>query len=389
MIAPEAVADRPNRRVGRLTAALAVVVMTVSGCNYEGINSFGLPGTEGTGPGSYKVRIELPNALNVVPNNPVRIGDVNVGTITNIALKGWHAEVTVSLNPEVTLPTNTVAKVGQTSLLGAKHIELAPPEGGGAAEAPRLRAGDVIPLRRSGAYPETEEVLASVSALLNGGGLGHLKTIVAEMNTALSGREGRTRDLLRQVNRFVTGLDEQKNDIVHAMNGLNRLASRMGNKNEVVARALRDFPKALRVLNREKKNLVDTLEAMGKFGEGFNAFIDRAGEDLVTNVSALRPTLKGIADAGDSLQGSLKLLGTVFFPLDGIGEMVRSDYVNLWATVDLRLETLDTNLLTGTPLEGSLAGPAGLLGQLSGRAGRSDNPVVPGEQPDTQQGGTP
>ena len=77
----------------------------------------------------------MPNVTNIQPNSRVRVGDVTVGNVTKVELQGWHALVTMRLNGDVVLPANATAKVGQTSLLGSLHIELAPPT------AARRRAG--------------------------------------------------------------------------------------------------------------------------------------------------------------------------------------------------------------------------------------------------------
>jgi len=42
--------------------------------------------------------------------------------------KGWHALVTMRIDGDVELPANATAKLGQTSLLGSLHVELAPPK---------------------------------------------------------------------------------------------------------------------------------------------------------------------------------------------------------------------------------------------------------------------
>ncbi|AEH10026.1 MCE family protein [Candidatus Protofrankia datiscae] len=371
----------PRRRwVALVTAAAMTAVLT--GCGFESLNSFHLPGTKGSGPGSYTVRIELRNALNVVPNTPVMVDDVTVGTIRSVELKDWTAVVTVSLDKDVVLPENATATIGQTSLLGAKHIELAPPT----QDEPvgRLHDGSVVPITRSGHYPETEDVLASAAALLNGGGLGQLKTITTEVNKALGGREGTTRDLLHQVDTTVTRLDEQKASITRALDSLDRISGRFREQNPTIERALAAFPPALDVLNQERENLVNTLVALGDFGRQVDDVVTRGGDDIVRNVAALRPVLKGLADAGSSLHESLWQVGTLLFPLDTFGEVFRGDYINLWGTVDLTLPNIDRTLLSGTPLEGSLTGLHGLLGGTLGLGDQAANPLTaPAQQPPT------
>jgi phospholipid/cholesterol/gamma-HCH transport system substrate-binding protein len=355
------------------TASLvaAVAASALSACDYENLNSVTLPGAKGTGDDSYEVRIHVRNALNIVPNSPVRVEDLNVGTIRSIDLVENKPVVTISLDDSVELPANVTAKIGQTSLLGAKHIELiSPPEAQGRG---RLADGSVISEDNTGNYPETEDVLASAATLLNGGGLAQIKTISTELNKALGGREGTTRQLLRRSARFATHLDEQKGSMVRALHAMNRLSRNFAGNSETINRALESFPPALRVLAADRRRLVSTLESLGQLGTSVSDFVDRGGKDLVRNVQALEPTLKGLADAGTSLIDSLWLVGTVAFPMRTFGEYIRGDYINLWGTVDIGLDTLDRGLLSGTPLAGLLSASENLLGKpangLSGQAG--------------------
>ena len=86
----------------------------------------------------------MPDVDNIEPNSRVRVADVTVGNVTKIERQGWHALVTMELNGNVQLPANATAKLGQTSLLGSLHIELAPPTD--AAPEGRLHEGSLIPL---------------------------------------------------------------------------------------------------------------------------------------------------------------------------------------------------------------------------------------------------
>lgn len=208
---------RSMRRIGALAIGIAVT-LGVSGCQWDGLNSLPMPGTQGAEEGSYAVRIQMPNVTTLTRNSPVRVDDVTVGTVSKIEVEGWHALVTVSINPDVKLPANAVAKIGQTSLLGSNHLELAPPTD--VTPQGQLRAGDLIPLDRAGIYPTTEQVLSSLSVVLNGGGISQLETITRELNAALHGRENDIRDLLPQLAELTTNLDVQRNDIIRAMSGL-------------------------------------------------------------------------------------------------------------------------------------------------------------------------
>lgn len=346
-------------------ALAAVLVLGVSACDWQGPNSLPLPGTAGVGPGSYSIRIQMPNVTSVQQNSRVRVGDVTVGNVAKVELEGWHALVTVSLDPGVVLPANATAKVGQTSLLGSLHIELAPP----LAEAPAgtLQDGDTIPIERASTYPTTEQTLASVSTVLNGGGLAQIQSIGRELDSALNGNEGEVRDLLTQADTFSTRLNDQRTDIVTAMEGLDRLAATVDAQSGVLSSALERIPPALDVLNREKDNATNAIVSLGNFADVADRAVSASAGDIAANLRDLRPALRALGDSGGDLTQSLGLLPTYPWPLGNIPKFFKGDAGNLSGTIDLTLGRLDRGLLQGTPFEGALTDAETALGRTQGR----------------------
>src|ERR1700759_5609232 len=138
-------------------ASVIAVAAGLSGCQWRGLNSMPMPGTQGGGPGAFEIKAQMPDVAYIEPNSRVRVGDANVGSVTKIERQGWHALVTMRINGDVHLPANSTAKIGQTSLLGSLHVELAPPSD----DSPKgqLHNGSLIPLSSSEAYPSTEQTL--------------------------------------------------------------------------------------------------------------------------------------------------------------------------------------------------------------------------------------
>jgi phospholipid/cholesterol/gamma-HCH transport system substrate-binding protein len=353
------------RRAGAMfLAALALVAL--SGCgalrNFHGANSFPLPGIKGEGPGSYTVRVQMPDVQTLAQNSRVRVNDVTVGNVTKIERQGWHALVTMSLGGNVDLPANATATLGQTSLLGSVHIELAPPKDVQAEG--KLKDGSLIPLSSAGAYPSTEHTLAAASLLLNGGGLGSVQDITKALGTAFTGREQDLRSLIGQLDKFVAYLNDQKRDIIAATDSLNNLAGRLADQRPVIDKALKTLPQALTVLKDERENLADALDQLGKFGALAADSVNKTKQDLVKELKDLGPVLQSLADAGPALTRSLDFFLTFPFPRPTLSKWLRGDYANLTAVIDLTLSRLDAGLLTGTFLEG-------LLTQLELQQGRT------------------
>ena len=331
---------------------LALALVT-SGCgDWRGLNSIPLPGVQGVGPGSFTVKAQMPDVDNVEQNSRVRVGDVNVGTVTEIERQGWNALVTMTLNGDVVLPANATAKIGQTSLLGSQHIELAAP-----ADAPpegRLKDGALIPLASSGAFPTTEQALAAVALLLNGGGLGNIQDITEALSVAFTGRENDLRSLIEQLDIAIGHLDDQKNDIIATSESLDNLVGQIAAQKPVVDRALRTIPDALSVLRDQRDALSETLVQLGRFSALAADSVNQTKEALVQELKDLGPVLQSLADAGPALTRSLSFLPTFPFPKETLTNWLRGDYANLSLIVDLTLSRIDQGFFTGTRYECNL-----------------------------------
>ncbi|MGA5537994.1 MCE family protein [Mycolicibacterium nivoides] len=326
---------------------------TLSACSWKGLNTLQLPGAEGTGDGAYTIQAQLPDVTNIQPNSRVRVGDVNVGTVTKVERQDWHALLTIRLNGDVDLPANALVTIGQTSLLGSLHIELGPPKNG--APNGKLHEGSLIPLANGSAYPSTEQTLAATSMLLNGGGIGEMQDITVALTTAFGGpRQDQLRLLLDQLRTFTARLNEQTQDIIDATVAINRVAGQFATQRPVFDRALDTLPRALKVLNDERDALVDAVDELGRFSELAADSVNQTRTAIVSELKNLGPVLKSLADSGPALTRSLGLLSTFPFPKDTLPNWFRGDYANISLVVDLTLSRLDSALFTGTRWEGDL-----------------------------------
>jgi len=342
-------------RVGSRLGALAVVALVatvLSGCAWRGLNSLPLPGTEGRGAGAFEIQAQLPDVSTLQENSRVRLGDVTVGTVTRIERQDWHALITMRVNGDVVLPANAIATVGQTSLLGSSHVELAAP--GDVAPEGRLHGGSLIPLASGGAYPNTEQTLAALSLLLNGGGLGQVQDITKALSTAFAGREADLRSVIGQLDEFIGRLNAQTDDIIAASESLNGLAGQFAANKPVLDNALRTIPDALSVLAEQRTHLADALDSFGKFSALTADAVNQSKDKLVAELKDLGPVLESLGNAGPALTRSLSLLATFPWPKETLANWMRGDYANLTAVIDMTLSRIDSALFTGTRFEGDL-----------------------------------
>ena len=329
-----------------IVAVGSCAALSLSGCAFQGLNSLPLPGAVGRGPNAVTYRVEVPNVATLESNSPVMINDVVVGSVGTMTVDNWHANVEVSVKPDVVVPANAVATVGQTSLLGSMHLALNAPLG----EKPsgRLQPGATIPLSQSSVYPSTERTLSSLSAVVNGGGLGQVGDIIHNFSSAVSGREPQIRELLTRLDNFVGVLDAQRDNIIATIKQLNRVAGTFAGQRDVIDRALKEVPPALEVLIKERPTLTQALTKLGQFSDTATGLVNDAGDDLVTDLKNLEPALKALVDIGPDLSSAL-IWATAFPYGPGFADTItRGDYINLTAIFDLTYPRLKKTLLLGT-----------------------------------------
>ena len=334
-----------------------LTAMLLSACDFS-IYGLPLPGGPDVGENPITVKVEFADVLDLVPQSTVKVNDVSVGKVTAIDLEGYQALVTLQLRRDVELPDNAVAELRQTSLLGEKFVQLSAPEEG--ASSNPLSDGDKIPIERAGRNPEVEEVLGALSLLLNGGGVAQLKTITQELNLALEGREESAKSVFRQLRVFMGQLDENKADIIAAIESLNRLAIAAEKQLPTIDKALEELPSALESVDRQRDDLVEMLEALNQLSDVAVDVIARSKDATITSLKRLNPVLTQLAASGDDFTNAFHVFLTYPFVDEVVGrdpQVARNlhmgDFTNLSITLDVDVAggasaspSLPTNLPT-------------------------------------------
>jgi len=339
-------------RIASRAVALVTVALVLSSCgSWKGIANVPLPGGPGGGPDKMTIYVQMPDTLALNVNSRVRVADVYVGRVREIALKNWVATLTLDLQPGIKLPVNTLAKIGQTSLLGSQHVQLdSPPD-----PSPQLlRNGDTIPLKNSSAFPTTERVLASIATILRGGGIQNLDSIQTEVNNLLTGRADQIREFLNRLDTFTDELNQQRQDITRAIDSTNRLLSIVAARNDTLDRVLTEFPPLIKHFADTRDLCADAVEALGRISVAADNALAPSSANLHTNLANLQRPLKQLGRASPYLIGALKLILTAPFSIENVPKVVRGDYLNVSLLVDLTPSAIDNGFLSGTGVSGML-----------------------------------
>ncbi|WP_280758845.1 MCE family protein [Prescottella agglutinans] len=325
---------------------MCVIAVAATGCASGGIYSVPLPGGADIGNDPMHVKIEFDDVLDLVPQSTVKVDGVPVGRVESIAVAndGWTAQVETLVNSSVDLPANAVAEVQQSNLLGEKFIAISAPDANPSKQ--RLASGDTIPVGRTRHATDIEQVLGAMSLLLNGGGVAQLQPIVSELEKALDGRETKVRGLLEQANTLIAGLDEQRDSITRALDGLDTLSARVGDQTAKLEKILDELPQGVNILAEQRPQLVQMLTQVDRLGQVGTDVINESKDNLIADLRALRPTLQQLADATPDIITSAPIVPTFPFP-DSIIPSIHGGMSNVFLSIDLQIGDTLSNLGVG------------------------------------------
>jgi phospholipid/cholesterol/gamma-HCH transport system substrate-binding protein len=342
-----------RRQLLRAIVATLAGALLLTGCDFD-VFKLPLPGGTDVGDDAITVKADFRDVLDLVPKSTVKVNEVSVGQVTDIELDEGHAVVTMDVRKDVELPANAIAEIRQTSLLGEKFVSLSPPTD--EPPAGLLADGAELSLDRTGRNPEVEEVLGALSLILNGGGVAQLKTIATEVNKALDGREGATRSVLEQIRQFMTQLDDNKADIVTAIESVNHLAKSVRAQQGSIDAALDELPSALTSLDKQRGNLVKMLRSLQNLSDVGVRVIDASKAGTTEALRQLNPVLTELANSGDAFVKSFNVFLTYPFVDEVVGrdpQVARNlhmgDYTNLSIELDVDLSGGITGIPTKLP----------------------------------------
>ena len=326
------------RRLRVTAVALAASAsLALGGCGVlsGGVYETPLPGGADVGSKPLRITADFEDVLDLVPQSTVKVDNVSVGRVQKITLNkdGRSARVELVVNRSVDLPAGTTARLQQTSLLGEKYVGLVRPEA--PISAPPIKSGDRLGLADTSQAAQVEQVLGSLSMVLNGGGIGQFQEISRELQKVSEGRPEQVKKSLRQIETFVSSLDARKESITSAIDGLARLSTTLDADKTKIASALDGLSPGMKVLVKQRKQLVAMLRSLDRLSSVTVDTLDAAQDDIVADLTSLEPILQQLARSGEDLPKSLQILLTYPFP-DSVLGAIKGDYLNVFIETNFR-----------------------------------------------------
>ncbi|MGK8507978.1 MCE family protein [Nocardia asiatica] len=366
----------------RRTAVACVLVAalsTATGCSVTVANlPMPKPGIEAPG---YTIRAAFRNALNLPDHAHVKIGGTDIGVVTAISTTNFIADVEMLIREDIQLPRGTTAELRQATPLGDIFVAMTLPRTTPNAE--NLRAGDVIGTEHTSAAASVEQLMMSVSMLINGGGINQAAKITSEMDSMFAGRAPQLAHLLSELTSVIAALNQRTGDIDNVLTGLNVLTGELARRKAELGDAADTFPGLLALLAENNQSIVDLLDKVSITMTALGDFTETTGPQAVSLFDSIQRLMAGFTQMGDDLGGTLDGLHTLYpslmASLDGPALAVAAtvSYLSVGALTDPSGSRL--------PEVGDVPAFIGSLAQVIERViGRVTSPP---QQPQQQGGG--
>jgi phospholipid/cholesterol/gamma-HCH transport system substrate-binding protein len=301
------------------------MAMAAAGCG-PGLQDFSV-GRGVSGP-SYELTAVFNDATGLPIGGHVELHDVTVGRVSSLTTSGFHAYVHMVIEKSAQLLVGTRATLALTTPLGEEYVDLLPPAI--QTSGRYLPDGGEITATETNRAPDVEDLLSAFSAVLNGGGIGQISTIVSQLNVALKGRAKTGRSLIAELNVVLSQLDAHTTEIDHTLTAVAQLSKELAAQHTLLIRGLTELRPGIADLEEDTAGFTKLLTRISLLGRTATQVLDSVQGTLLTDLNDLAPTLDTLVSLRGRLGSTLRGLRKFAILLD---RAVPGDYLDLVGSV--------------------------------------------------------
>lgn len=289
------------RRTIAAALCATAVATAASGCSLT-VAQLPLPEPGIGGPG-YPLHAVFRDALNLPDRAHVKIGGTDIGVVTGISTTAFLAEVEMLIRTDIQLPEGTTVELRQATPLGDIFVAMTLPS---AAEAgPPLPPGATIGTERTASAASVEQLMMSVSMLINGGGLNQAARITAELDSIFADKAPQLQHLIGEMTAVIAALNARTGDLDATLSGLTVLTGELARRKAELGAAADSFPQLIGLFAENNQAIVDLLNKVAVTMDALGDFSDSNGPQFVSLFQSIQNLMDGFVQMDDDLTGAL------------------------------------------------------------------------------------
>ncbi|MDH3012065.1 MlaD family protein [Gordonia alkanivorans] len=293
---------RSRMRRGAVTAVLLSALMGLTGCGLLPgltVEQIPLPAPGGIGD-SIRLTANFDNALNLPTRAKVKLNGTDVGQVDTIVAKDYSAIVTMDVSKKTELPVGTGAELRQATPLGDVFVALLPPP---TATKGLMVDGDTLTGPTSAAST-VEDLLISMSGVVDSGSLNSLTVILTELSAAVATNPTDLNGAIRGLTTGIRKLNQSSAQVDRSLENTRILTGQLADGRAQIMASINKLGPALQALNGQIGSILTSLDKAQQVTAATNDFLRTDQDNLVEMLGHLSTVLAGLRQAAGPL-GSL------------------------------------------------------------------------------------
>ena len=191
----------------------------------------------------YELKAEFTDATGILNGDPVKIAGVPVGKVTSFEVTEGRALVSMEIEGDVDIPTNSLFDIKFLNLLGQRVVDIRP------ADVPSSEVfaeGDIVPETQTTPALDLSVVFNNLRPLIQSTNPEDINTVARTVLKVFKGRE---------------------DDLAGILGNLGNLTETLSGRDQRLARLVTDLDQLTKILNRRSVNIRTGLNNFTQFME--------------------------------------------------------------------------------------------------------------------------
>ena len=273
----------------------------------------------------------FPRTVSVYEGSDVRVLGVPVGTVDTVTPSGTEVVVTMSYDPEVSIPADAKAVIIAPSIVGDRFIQITPAYTGGEV----LASGEVIGIDRTATPLELDDIYESLDDLnvaLGPNGANKTGALTDLLEVTADNFGGQGAKLNQTINDFgdlSATLDDNKEELFGSLTEVQAFVSTLAENDTTVRQFNSSLADVSEMLAGERQELVASLDNLGSALGQVKDFVETNQAVLGRDITKLNRVAKVLVKQRTNLE---EVLAVAPLALN-----------NLYLAYNPQAGTLDTN----------------------------------------------
>jgi phospholipid/cholesterol/gamma-HCH transport system substrate-binding protein len=239
-------------------------------------------------------------------NDEVRIAGVRVGKVEKVELDGDHVKVTFRIKTDSEFGTDTGAAIKVKTLLGAMFLALQP------AGTGQLEEGAEIPIERTSSPYDVVEAFSGLAETAEAIDTDQLAASLTTLADLTRNTPEEFRSALAGVSALSSNIADKNDRIGELLRNLERVSSVLDERDQDIITLMRDSDVLFRALVARREAVHNLLVSTSTLSQELTALVRKSRADLKPALTQLASVVDVLNKNEDNIDNSLRLMAPFY-----------------------------------------------------------------------------